>query len=468
MPKPCYRCFAFFLCLLPLYVQASDASLEKLLADIEAAREKSGVAAVGLTLVDKDKILWTGAFGVKDWDTKEPVDADTLFRIGSITKSFTGLTLLMLQEASKLSLNDPIHQWVPAKFYNNPWAKTHPIRIAHLMEHTAGLHDLSKAEWDFNDPVSLEAGLAFKPESRKVHWPPGIHSSYTNAGAGLAGYVLEQITENTYEKFVEDRIFAPLGMKTASVLLDEATAKKLATGYDTDGKTKTPYWHTIFRPFGAINASPREMSYYLQFLINQGKLNGKQLLKPASIKRLETPKTTLAARSGLEYGYGLGVYHFYHDGIQFYGHGGDGDGYLSRLGYTRANNTGYYLVITAFNHKPLNVIRDLVEDYLTRDLSRPSSLTMPENTELLKALTGEYEPATVRFPGWSKPGKMKITLENGVLYTQKGAGEKSKLIPANAQHFRRPWQPEPTAAIIRDAEGRYVLQGDMGNYYKQP
>jgi CubicO group peptidase (beta-lactamase class C family) len=164
-----------------------------------------------------------------------------------------------------------------------------------LLEHTAGFLDLTKPEFDHSDPkpLTLREGLAVKPEARIGRWPPGMHSSYSNAGAGLAAYVLEDVTGERYEDFVERHLFKRLAMSTASYFLDYATEAKLATGFDSDGRTVIPYWHMIMRPFGGINATPRDMAALMQLLINKGQFQGKRILRTSSIERMEIPTTTL-------------------------------------------------------------------------------------------------------------------------------------------------------------------------------
>ncbi len=444
-----------------------DAALEALIAEIDTVRRGHEVAGVALTLVTPDEVIWSGALGLADVKTQRPVSPETLFRIGSVTKAFTALALLMLDQQGELSLDTPLKQVAPDASLNNPWDDTRPVRIAHLLEHTAGLLDITRAEFDHNEPQTLEQALAFMPEARTSHWPPGMHSSYSNAGAAYAAYALEQITGQRYEAFVEQNVFRPLAMHSASFFLDAPTRQHLATGYDRDGVTVIPYWHMIFRPFGAINVKPREMAGFVQLLLNDGRVNGRRLLSPAAIRRMETPRTSLAAHSGLAYGYGLGNYQYVHEGFLFHGHGGDADGYLAHYAYNRDSARGYFVVINAFNGEALAEMRDLIEDYIVRDL-RPRAPAPGELDEaVLARLTGLYGPVTRRFP-WTPPetlahDRLEVILDRGTLFTRNASGAKRPLLPVNAWHFRRPGEPVATIAFIENG-GELYLQGDFGNY----
>jgi len=138
--------------LLSLPAAAADPDLRPLLDKIDALRREHAIPGVGIAIVSQAKVLWVGGFGVMDLQTRQPVTADTIFRIGSVTKMFTALGLIMLDEARKLSLDQPVRELTPDAPYTNPHERTHPVTVAQLLEHTAGLQDLSKAEFEHSDP----------------------------------------------------------------------------------------------------------------------------------------------------------------------------------------------------------------------------------------------------------------------------------------------------------------------------
>ena len=445
--------------------------LPRLLHDIEALRNEYHLPSVALTLVSPQAVLWSGAMGYADIASRKPASAQTLYRIGSITKTFTSLAILLAVADQRLSLDDRVIDLAPDAPLNNPWSATDPVRIAHLLEHTAGLLDLGHAEFYHSDPkpLSLPEALAVAPGARVCLWPPGRHSSYSNAGAGIAAYALERATGQRFEDFVTNRLFRPLGMQQAGFFLDARAQAKLATGYDRDGKTVIPYWHTLFRAFGGINATPREMAGLVQLLLNRGRVGGKRLLSKAAIDRTETPRTTLAARSGLSYGYGLGNYPFLYAGFLWHGHGGDGDGYLSRYAYSRALGLGYFVVINAFHPRALREICARIQDYLIQGHTPPSAPPLaPIDPARLEALSGRYQAVTHRFPRDTsateqEPDRLEVVLTDGTLFTRTPDGERRELLPVSERHFRRENQPVATTAFI-EHEGELYLQGEAGNY----
>ena len=417
-------------------------------------------------------MLWVGGFGVADLETKRPVTADTIFRIGSITKMFTALGVMMLVGQEKLGLDRPVRVYAPQAPYANPWEDTYPVTVAQLLEHTAGFQDLTKEEFDYNrpEPLSLEEGLAVKPESRTVHWKPGLHAVYSNSGYGLAGYVLQKVAGTRYEDFIAERIFAPLGMKSSGFFLDAQTQPRLAIGYNRDAKTVIPYWNMILRPSGGINSTPRDMAAFVQMLLNLGQYRDKRLVRPESVARMEVPLTSLAARSGLLFGYGLGNNQKFYKGVLFNGHGGDGDGYLSQLGYSHDAGIGYFVVINALRPAALAAIRREIESWIIRDLEVPAPpLPARVPQEVLEKYVGRYQLAAWRFP-WTTPEQvkrmaMRITLENGVLYTRIGSRKKQELVPVTEHFFRRRGEPTATSALVEDVDGTLYFE-EEGSWKK--
>jgi CubicO group peptidase (beta-lactamase class C family) len=275
-------------------------SLEELEQAIGAVLEETKVPGVGVALVAKDEVLWVTGVGKADVAAGNPVLPDTLFRIGSISKSLVSLSALLLVEQGRLSLDVKVRDVIPEIEFTNPWEKTDPIRLVHLLEHTTGFDDIHLQEYARRgESLSLREGLDYHPHSRTVRWKPGTHFSYCNSGPAVAAYLIEKVSGQRFETFVRKHFFGPLEMKTASYSLTEDIEQKLATGYESDGVTESPYWHIIMRPSGAINASPREMANFVQFLLNRASFRGVALLHPESIQRMETPQTTLAARAGV-------------------------------------------------------------------------------------------------------------------------------------------------------------------------
>ena len=469
MRRATSRALLWFGLLWPALALSAPPPFEALIADLERLRVAYAVPGFALTVVSGQRGAQTGVGGVADLDSGRPVTPDTLFRIGSITKTFNALAVMRLVEQGRFDLNTPVRKIVPDAPFKNPWADRYPVRVAHLLEHSSGLLDLTRAEFDHNVPFpTLEAAFAFRPQARIVQWPPGRHFVYSNANAGLAGLVIEHVSGQAYARFITEQVLRPLGMRSASLVDDAQTRKRLATGYDSDGKTPIPYWHMIFPPLGAINATPREMGALVALLLHRGRVGDKRLLDAAAIARMEHPTTTLGVRYGLTYGYGPGLDQSLHKGFLWYGHSGDGDGYLSYFGYNREADAGYFLTINAFKHDALDAMKARVADSLTDGLSPPLPPPVVFDEAALRPLTGTYRAVTRRFP-WQTTAPdeaetIQLVLQDGALYMRTAAGRRL-LIPVDAHRFRRKGQPLATL-VVAEQDGKLYLQADFGNYQR--
>ncbi len=377
--------------------QANNSKLVAVLNEIRSIKQEHNIPAVGLVIIKNNQVQWLGSLGTADKANNTPADENTFYRVGSITKAFTSLAILKLQEQGKIDLNDDLKDYVPGKYFNNTWRNDTPITIAQLLEHTAGFNDINTAEFDHNDPspISINDGLAYNAKYHITRWQPGLHSSYSNLGSGLVGATIEKLTNSTFDNYLSSEILAPMQMPHSSTLLTDYIKGKLAKGYDVKGNNESDYWHLILRPFGALNSSPKEMAKFLSMLINRGTVDDTPFLMAASIDRMETPQTSLAARAGLTFGYGLGNYHTEHNGLLFHGHGGMAAGYLSRYDYLLKNKSGYVLMINANNHSAISEISNVIKDYLSDDLVKTVIATVPLPSTI-EDFTGYYQPAAAR------------------------------------------------------------------------
>lgn len=445
----------------------------RLVADLDRVRATQGVPGVSLAVVSRDGVLWSGGLGLADVAQGTPVTADTVFRIGSLTKFFTAAVLLQMQESGRVRLSDPVRRHAPDAPYSNEWDGVEPVRIEQLLEHTAGLPDLSKAEIEYDDPapLPLAAGLAWRRDARPLRWKPGRYVSYSNAGYCLAGYAIEQLAGMRYEEVVRVRLLEPLDMTSSGFFATESTRERTAVGYQADGKTPAPWWHMIMRPFGGLQSTARDMASFVRMLLDVGRVSGKPLLSPGSIARAELPATSLAARSGLRFGYGLGLHGYFHDGRLFHGHSGDATGYLAHFGYDRDAGLGYFIAINVDRWASLVALRDTVESWIASGLPEPVVPPVPRVSDaILRSYAGRYAPATARYDVSSVQERAesiaRVLYFEGRLVTVTGDGHRQPLIPVDETRFRREGEPVATSIFLRDDDGRMIFQ-DGESYLRQ-
>ena len=435
---------------------------------IERVLRDTHTPGVGIAVVRREGPEWIAGIGLADVAARRPASADTLFRIGSVSKSFASLSVLKLQQEGRLSLNDTVRSRAPEVAFSNPWEATDPVRLVHVLEHTAGFDDLALCEYASNDPtpLTLAAGLAFHPASRTSRWRPGTRVSYSNSGPAVAAYVVEKVAGMRFEDYVADQWFRPLGMTTASYVLTPDVARSLATLYHDDGITPFPYWHIILRPAGSINASARDMAHYVQFYLNRGAVGGAVLLPPEAIDRMERPESALSVREGLAAGYGLSNSVSIQDGFVFHGHNGGVDGGLTELAYLPDAGVGYAFMINSGNGGAFSEIGKLVRAYVTRGLTKPA---LPPagpgpSIDLARAFSGWYEPINPRNEmlhfAERVLGLTRVRVDGAKATMRPVLGPPEVFVATGGRLFRPDNAPIPTLALAADgSEGTLVLVG---------
>lgn len=439
---------------------------QELAERLRGVLKASKTPGLGVALVSRDAVLWQAGLGTADVAAGREATADTLFRIGSISKTFVSLAVLMLVEEGRLSLDDPVRPLAPEVAFENPWEAEEPIRVEHLLEHTTGFDDLALREYALNDPaITLHDALAFRPDSRVSRWRPGTRMSYCNSGPPIAARIVERLAGQPFDAFVAARLFAPLGMTSASYFKDPATDDRRATLYRDDGVTAYPYWHIGLRPSGSINASAAEMARFARFLLGRGALDGQRLLSPASIERMERPATTWAAKAGVPTGYGLGNYATLENGFVWHGHDGGVEGGLAKLEYVPEAGLGFVLLINAGSGKALGDAAALVRNHLTRDVTKPpapAAARVP--LEVQREWSGFYRVDNPRQEvsrfALRLLGIARVRVGESGLVT-KGLFEKTpeEFVAVSDRLYRKKDAPAASLAFLETPEGRMIQDG---------
>src|SRR6516225_10621555 len=192
-------------------------SVDELWSQLEKILQETRTPGVSIAIVRRDGPEWVGGFGKSDVAGDREVTPETLFRIGSTSKAFASLSILMLANQGKLSLDDPVHKLAPDVWFNNPWEATDPVRVVNLLEHTTGWDDIHFREYakQAPDSMTLKEGLDYDHHSRTSRWRPGTRMAYCNSGPPVAAAVVEKLTGQRFEDYVEQNLFLPIGMRTA-------------------------------------------------------------------------------------------------------------------------------------------------------------------------------------------------------------------------------------------------------------
>jgi CubicO group peptidase (beta-lactamase class C family) len=272
--------------------QDADALFRALDAEIEAAMAGAGIPGVAVGVLYPGGEYLAG-YGVTNVESPRPVDADTLFQIGSVAKTMTMAACLRLVEQGRLDLATPIHQYLPELRLSDPDAAA-VIALQHLLTHTSGLPaDHFVALGGGDDAL---ARYAASLDRIPFVLPPGEWASYCNTGFSLAGRVLEVARNQTYEQAIRELLLEPLGMTRATFFADEAILYPTAAGHTLieDQANLSRPWPLprTANPAGGLVASARDMLAYASLWLNDGRgPSGERLLRPETLARIESPQS---------------------------------------------------------------------------------------------------------------------------------------------------------------------------------
>jgi CubicO group peptidase (beta-lactamase class C family) len=370
-------------------------SIEELQVRLENILKDMHVPGMSIAIVSREGPEWIAGLGSADLANNQAATATTLFRIGSVSKGFVSLAILMLVHEGQLRLEDPVQKLAPEVWFDNQWEESDPIRIVHLLENTTGWDDMHLREFakTRSSMSSLEA-LNYDHSSRSSRWRPGTRMSYCNSGPAVAAYIVEKITGKNFEAYIEEKFFKPIGMPTATYFqpLLEASTRL----YHSDGETPHHYWDLLYPAIGAINACANDMANYLLFYLNHGHVQGLPVMPAHLFNRLEVPFSTWAAKEGLRVGYGLGNYWAIHDGFIYHGHDGNVPGGLAVLAYMPEEGMGYFYSLNSENRQALKDVGTAVRAYITRSLQKTFIPPVTSLSEKAKTFAGWYEPNSPR------------------------------------------------------------------------
>jgi CubicO group peptidase (beta-lactamase class C family) len=428
---------------------------------------ETGVPGAGIALVRAGGVEWAGGIGLADRDRQVPVTADTHFRVGSISKTFIAIAIVQQYEDDKLDIEAPVADLAPGVAIANRFSGT-PVTILHLLQHTAGFDDMHFNEmYNRRDAPDLPLAdvLALNPASRRVRWRPGTRMSYSNPGYGVAGYVLEQVAGRPYEEIVKERIFDPLDMRTSSFTLSDADRPLLASGYDRPVGPPVPFTPIYLRPAGNLHTSPRELGAFVQMLLNWGETTEELVIDPEYLSNMERPRSSLAAKAGLIYGYGSGIASYSLAGFPVLGHGGGIDGFVSTYGYSAARDAGWVILLNAtYAPSALERLSELAVRYLKRDVEPPARPEHRAGPEVLAGHAGYYHPEGARNElmtalTWMTGGATLVP-DGNALVARPVFGTPERYIPVSDTLYRRERDVTPSRVFTTDDEGRAVLLGD--------
>ncbi|MBM4186588.1 MAG: serine hydrolase [Gemmatimonadetes bacterium] len=348
----------------PLVAQSARAGRMSLLDRyVEKARLEWRAPAVAVAVVVRDSVVFAKGYGVLEQGKPARADEHTIFAIGSSSKAFTTAALAMLVDEGKLKWDDRAAERLPGWELGDPWV-TREITVTDLVTHRVGL-DRADRIWgattfDRKDILRRQRYIRPVASFRSVY-------GYNNHMFLAAGQVIENVSGLSWDAFVKQRIFEPLGMNRATTSVKPlGSMSNVATphGWGRDGVVPIP-WHDIdnIGPAGSINASAREMGEWLRLQLGKGRHRGRVLVSEASMRAMHSPQTVIpverwfASLSPVNHQmvpgthffmYGMGWFLQNYRGRYLVHHGGSIDGMRALVGMAPEEGIGI-VILTNLN-----------------------------------------------------------------------------------------------------------------------
>lgn len=297
----------------------------------KALMEHWGVPGVTVGIL-KDGDVQLHGYGVASIETNQPVQEDTLFQIGSISKVFTATLIMQLVEEGKLDLDAPVSSYLPDLELQDKTAQD-KVTLRHLLSHTSGIYGDFFDDFGNGDDALAKAIEQYKTLRQLTE--PGELWSYSNSGFNLAGAVIEKVLEMPYEQAIRERIFQPLGMDRSTFFAHEAIVYPVALGHtevspDSDEiqVCRSYPLPRAVNPAGGIISTVEDLLKFAALHINGGSVGDEQLLQPESVAAMQQEQTE-AANFADSWGIGWDI--TIADGQKVIGHGGSTNGFQARL-----------------------------------------------------------------------------------------------------------------------------------------
>ncbi len=368
-------------------------------------------------LIAKDgKVLYRNAFGMANLELQVPMRPDHVFEIGSITKQFTAVAILMLMEQGKLSLQDPLSKYI------SDYPKGDEITIHHLLNHTSGVKSYTNMPSFMNqaplDKTPMELINVFR--NVPLEFEPGEDFAYNNSGYILLGYIIEEVAKMSYEDFIQKNVFTPLGMKNSSYGSKTKLIPNRASGYQpiTEGTYRNADYLSMTLPYaaGSLMSTVDDMLLWNQAVHNNTLISEKS-------KQLAFTNYTTNNGKLIYYGYGWQPNEI--SGSPTVEHGGGIFGYTTSGIYLPKENM-YTIVLTNTTGKsPETVSLQATAIVLGKPIKDKPATKLPEST--MQQWVGAYQfDNVVRF----------ITYKDGNLYSQREGGQALKLITVSENEYQ--------------------------------
>ncbi|MFB9320412.1 serine hydrolase domain-containing protein [Cryptosporangium minutisporangium] len=385
---------------------------------VPAKLARDDVPGAVVSVVSGTRTVFTAGYGQADVARAVPMDGDrSLVRIASITKLFTATAVMQQVEAGRLDLDVDVNSYL--KDFEVPRTYPQPITLRMLLSHTAGFEDriMGTGARTAADVQPLGEYLAENMPDRIR--PPGVVSAYSNYGAALAGYLVQLVSGEPYDQYIQRHVLAPLRMDhtTASEPVPKALAGDLARSYGDDGAV--PFTFDQLTPDGAISATASDMAHFAIAHLNQGTYGSERILAPKTVATMHTRSFSADPRLGGGYAHGFVDRTF--NGHRVLMHDGSWEGFGSALLLIPDCDLGMFFSVNSADG--FEVLGEVIEGFLDR--FAPGSAPTASGDETNPPQAGFYAPTRRNASGMEKlltllgPARLRVEDDGSIRFRSK-------------------------------------------------
>lgn len=401
-----------FITISTLYASSKE-DIENIVEEYIGAYVKMNQFSGSIFIARNDRVIVSKGYGMANYEHEIPNDPQTKFRIGSLTKQFTAMAIMMLEEEKRLNIHDNLTKYIP------DYPNGDKIKIMHLLTHSSGIPDHTELP-DFNQERRVFRHDILKTietfKNKSLEFAPGEKFMYSNSGYILLGYIIEKVTQSSYEDYIEQNIFKPLNMIHSGFENTDEIIKHHAAGYRLKDNAVIK---AAYRDISNAHASGALYSTIEDLYLWDRSLYTEKLIKHQSLQKMFTPFKD-------KYGYGWGIVNVFNR--KMVGHNGETEGFRTNI--TRfVNDDACIIILSNFEQCPVGKISiDLAAILFGEKYAIPEVRKMIKvDPSILNDYVGKYE---------LKPNfYFTITKENTHLYGQATGQNKLEIHPESETKF---------------------------------
>lgn len=372
--------------------------------------QQKQIPAFSIAVVDENGLIWAQGFGFEDREQKRPATAQTVYRVGSVSKLLSDVAVVQLIEQGKLKLEDDVQSVLPDFRPKNPFGP--PIKLRHLMNHQSGLVRESPVG-NYFDPTAPSLGqTVLSLNDTTLVYTPGSKTKYSNSAVAVAGYAVEKVTGQPFAEYMQTALLQPLQMTSSSYASTDRIQARLAAGdmWSYDGRRfPAPDLSMGAVPAGNLYSTVVDLSQFMRAILNDGTLDNRRILSPELMaEMLGKPAADKKQRT---FGIGFAVGDF--DGLQTFEHGGAIYGFATDFRGLKEKGIGVIAVgsLDVANGFVKRVAEDALRSFLAvkegKNVNEPRSTT-PIDRAFARQVAGLYSNGTATARLIETAGRLRL------------------------------------------------------------